>query len=92
MANAVTDLRVTGLVCSVKSSPAPPSSALIAEHVFATLREQGVECEAVRSVDFDTAPFYIAPGAEQDMGDGRQRPAIRQEVLAADILLTRTPV
>jgi hypothetical protein len=35
----------------------------MAEHLFATLRDEGAQCDAVRCVDFD-----IAPGAEADMG------------------------
>ncbi|MDG4665938.1 NAD(P)H-dependent oxidoreductase [Mycobacterium sp. 236(2023)] len=80
-------LRALALVCSLKPSPAPSSSALIAEHVFETLRDSGVECEALRCVDFD-----IAPGVETDMGDGDQWPQIREKIQAADILLISTPV
>jgi multimeric flavodoxin WrbA len=80
-------LRALALVCTLTPSPAESSSALIAEHVFETLRNQGVECEAVRCVDFN-----IAPGVEADMGDGDQWPRIREKVLAADILVLSTPV
>lgn len=83
----MTDLRALALVCSLKPSPAPSSSELIAEHVFGTLRREGVECEAVRCVD-----FHIAPGVEADMGDSDQWPSIRKKVLAADIVLLSTPV
>ncbi len=87
MAEPQQALSALALICSLKPSPAPSSSALIAEHVFATLRDQGAECEAVRCVD-----FAIAPGVEADMGDGDQWPQIREKVLAADILLISTPV
>jgi multimeric flavodoxin WrbA len=80
-------LRALALVCSLKPSPAPSSSELIAEHVFATLRETGVECDALRCVDYD-----IKPGVEADMGDGDQWPRIRERILAADVLLISTPV
>lgn len=80
-------LQALALVCSLKPSPAPSSSALIAEHVFEHLRASGVECEAVRCVDFD-----IAPGVETDMGGSDQWPSLRSKVLAADILLLSTPV
>ncbi|MGV0793173.1 flavodoxin family protein [Mycolicibacterium sp. XJ1819] len=80
-------LRALALICSLKPSPWASSSALIAEHVFATLRDVGVECDAVRCVD-----YAIAPGVEADMGDGDQWPQIRQRVLDADILLLSTPV
>lgn len=81
-----TPLTALALVCSLKPSPAPSSSDLIAEHVFATLRDHGVTCDKVRCVDFD-----IAPGVETDMGDGDQWPLIRDQLLAADILLISTP-
>jgi multimeric flavodoxin WrbA len=80
-------MRAIALICSLKPSPAPSSSALIAEHVFATLRDREVTCEAVRCVD-----YAIAPGVEADMGDGDQWPQIRDRVLGADILLISTPV
>jgi multimeric flavodoxin WrbA len=79
-------LRALALVCSLKTSPAPSSSALIAEHLFVHLRDAGVECEAIRCVDFN-----IAPGVQADMGDSDQWPQIRRKVLAADILVMATP-
>jgi multimeric flavodoxin WrbA len=87
MSATSTPLRALALVCSLKPSPAPSSSELIAEHMFATLRDRGVECDAVRCVD-----YAISPGVESDMGDGDQWPKIREQVLAADILLVSTPV
>jgi len=80
-------LRALALVCSLKSSPAPSSSALIAEHVFDTLRAEGADCETVRCVDYN-----IAPGVEVDMGDSDQWPQIRRKVLDAHILVLSTPV
>ena len=75
------------LSCSLKPSPAPSSSELIAEHVLSELRKQRVSCEGLRCVD-----FAIAPGVQADMGDGDEWPRIRERVLAADILLLSTPV
>lgn len=80
-------LRALALVCSLKPSPSESSSELIAQHVFDTLRSQGVDCESVRCVDYN-----IAPGVEADMGDGDQWPQIREKVLQADILLLSTPI
>lgn len=87
MTTTTTPLTALALVCSLKPSPAASSSELIAEHVFAHLREQNVKCHSVRCVD-----FAIAPGVEADMGDGDAWPEIRQQVLDADILLLSTPV
>jgi multimeric flavodoxin WrbA len=73
-------------VCSLKPSPAPSSSQLIAEHLQTELRQFGVAGETVRCVDHD-----IKPGVEKDMGDGDDWPAIRDKILAADILIFATP-
>lgn len=86
MAESTEPLRALGLICSLKPSPAESSSALIVEHVFANLRAQGAQCEAVRCVDYN-----IAPGVEADMGDSDQWPQIRQKILDADILVLSTP-
>jgi multimeric flavodoxin WrbA len=80
-------LRAVGLVCSLKPSPSASSSALIAEQVVAEFNNSDVECELIRCVDYN-----IAPGVENDMGDGDEWPAIRRKVLDADILLISTPV
>lgn len=80
-------LRAVGLVCSLKPSPAPSSSELIAKHVTAELSKAGVECELIRAVD-----HQIAPGVENDMGDGDAWPDIRRRILDADILLLSTPI
>ncbi len=80
-------LRAIGLVCSLKPSPAPSGSALIAEHVVGELSASDVECEPVRCVD-----HAIAPGVDSDMGRGDEWPEIQRKVLGADILLISTPV
>ena len=80
-------LRALGLVCSLKPSPAPSSSTLMAEHVAGELRGRDVECELLRCVD-----HAIAPGVEYDMGPGDEWPQIRRKALNADILLISTPI
>ncbi|GJF07988.1 flavodoxin [Mycolicibacterium cyprinidarum] len=80
------DINVVALVCSLKPSPAPSSSELIASHLFEHLRREGAVCESIRCVDFS-----ILPGVEADMGDGDDWPAIRAKVLTADILIISTP-
>jgi multimeric flavodoxin WrbA len=82
-----TPLTALALVCSLKRSPAPSSSELIAEHVFDQLRKQEVSCEGLRCVD-----FAIAPGVQADMGEGDEWPRIREKILAADILVLSTPI
>jgi multimeric flavodoxin WrbA len=80
------NLTALALVCSLKPSPAPSSSQLMSEHLQAELQKFGVTSETVRCVDHD-----IKPGVEKDMGDGDEWPAIRDKILAADILIFATP-
>lgn len=87
MTNPSQSLTAVALVCSLKPSPAPSSSELIAEHVCEQLRAQGVTTESVRCVDHS-----IAPGVEADMGEGDEWPAIRQKVLNSNVLVLATPV
>jgi multimeric flavodoxin WrbA len=86
-ANGNPPLSAVALVCSLKRSPAPSSSALMAEHVSEQLRNAGVKTESLRCVD-----YAILPGVQADMGDGDEWPKIRQKLLDADILVLATPV
>jgi multimeric flavodoxin WrbA len=79
-------LRALALVCSLKTSPAPSSSDLMARQVLEELGKHGVTGSVVRVVDHD-----VKPGVEADMGDGDEWPAIREQMIAADILLVATP-
>ncbi|MGK5110580.1 MULTISPECIES: flavodoxin family protein [unclassified Geodermatophilus] len=79
-------LRAVALVCSLKPSPAPSSSDLMARQVLEALGGHGVTGEVVRVVDHD-----VQPGVELDMGDGDAWPAIRAQIMAADILVVATP-
>jgi multimeric flavodoxin WrbA len=87
MSSPQNPLSAVALVCSLKHSPAPSSSALMAEHVCEHLRDAGVKTETLRCVD-----YAILPGVEADMGDGDEWPKIRQKLLDADILVLSTPV
>lgn len=79
-------LRALALVCSLKPSPAPSSSDLIARQVLGELGRHGVTGDVVRVVDHD-----VKPGVEVDMGEGDEWPAIREQMMAADILIVSTP-
>lgn len=74
------------LNCTLKASPAPSSTDKMLSEVASHLAEQGVTTEVVRVVDYD-----IRPGVEKDMGDGDQWPALREKLLAAEILVFGTP-
>ena len=79
-------LRALALVCSLKASPAPSSSDLIARQLLEELGTHGVTGAVVRVVDHD-----VKPGVELDMGEGDAWPAIRRQLMAADILIVSTP-
>ncbi|WP_097972823.1 flavodoxin family protein [Streptomyces sp. gb14] len=80
-------MRALALVCTLNSSPAPSSSQHLAEQVMAQFARLDVQGEIVRVADHD-----VRPGIGTDMGDGDAWPAIREKVLAADILLIATPI
>ena len=79
-------LTAVALTCSLKPSPAASSTELIASQVLSELAEQGVTGHSVRVAD-----YYVKAGVEADMGDGDDWPAIRAQILSADILVLATP-
>jgi multimeric flavodoxin WrbA len=79
-------LRALALVCSLKPSPAPSSSDKLARQVLDALAGHGVTGDVVRVVDHD-----VRPGVELDMGNGDAWPALREQVMAADVLVVATP-
>ncbi|GAB3600480.1 NAD(P)H-dependent oxidoreductase [Angustibacter peucedani] len=79
-------LKALALVCTLTPSPAASSSQLIAEQLLDALREHDVEGSLVRVVDHD-----VRPGVQLDMGDGDAWPAIRQQLVEADLLVLSTP-
>lgn len=83
----MTDLTALALVCTLKPSPAESSSELLARQVLDELALLEVSGEVIRVVDHD-----VRPGVETDMGRGDAWPAIRERVLAADILVLATPI
>lgn len=79
-------IAVLALVCTLSPSPKASSSQLLAEQVLSGFRDHGCTTSLVRLVDHD-----IKPGVETDMGDGDAWPAIRQQMLDADVLVIATP-
>lgn len=79
-------LTALALNCTLSPSPAESSTELLAQQLLDALAEQHVSGSMVRVVDHD-----VRPGVELDMGDGDEWPGIREQVLAADILVLATP-
>jgi multimeric flavodoxin WrbA len=84
--NEAKRLSALALVCTLTPSPGDSSTQLIAEHVLEALEGHGVTGSAVRVVDHD-----VKPGVQLDMGEGDAWPALREQVMAADILVLATP-
>jgi multimeric flavodoxin WrbA len=81
-------LRAVALNCTLKPGSEPSSTDLILDQVAAELRSHDVEVgDVVRVVDHD-----IKPGVTSDEGDGDAWPAIRRQILDADILVLGTPI
>jgi multimeric flavodoxin WrbA len=79
-------LRALALVCSLHPTPMESSSELLATQVLDAMAEHGVTGHSIRVVDHD-----VRPGVELDMGGGDAWPLIREQVIAADILIMATP-
>jgi multimeric flavodoxin WrbA len=79
---------LTALVlnCTLSTSPAESSTDKLGQQVLDVLAEHDVTGSQVRVVDHD-----VRPGVELDMGEGDEWPAIREKVMAADILVLATP-
>ncbi|CAM5387223.1 Flavodoxin family protein OS=Streptomyces alboniger OX=132473 GN=CP975_27735 PE=4 SV=1 [Streptomyces alboniger] len=80
-------MRALALVCTLSPSPTASSSDVLAGQVLAELEKRGVSVESVRVADHD-----VKAGIAADMGEGDAWPALREKVLAADILLIATPI
>ena len=80
-------LRALALCCTLKKSPAPSSSDLIAREILTALADHDVDGDVVRVVDHD-----VRFGVSIDEGDGDAWPQIRAQVMAADILVMATPI
>jgi multimeric flavodoxin WrbA len=79
-------LTALALNCTLTPSPGGSSTQKMIDLVLAGLREHGIAGTTVRLVDLD-----VKPGVQKDMGDGDAWPGVREQVLAADVLLVATP-
>ncbi|SCL34597.1 Multimeric flavodoxin WrbA [Micromonospora nigra] len=80
-------IRALVLNCTLKRSPATSSSEVLGQEVLDALDRQGVDGEMLRVVDHD-----VRFGVSTDEGDGDGWPAIREKLLAAQILVIATPI
>jgi multimeric flavodoxin WrbA len=80
-------MRALCLVCTLKRSPEPSNAESLADVVLEALRGEDVETETIRLTDHRIDPGVVSEAVE----DGDEWPAIRERVVAADILIVATP-
>ena len=80
-------MRAICLNCTLKPSPQESSTASLSEVVLATLREEGVETDEIRLIDHRIDPGVVS----EAISDGDEWPAIRERIVAAQILIVATP-
>ena len=83
----MTSLTALALCCSLKPTTEDSSTMLLAQQVLDQLASHGVTGSAVHVLDHD-----VRPGVTTDEGDGDEWPALRRQVLDADVLVLATPI
>jgi multimeric flavodoxin WrbA len=83
----MTDLKALVLNCTLKPAPTTSSTEVLAQELLDALGKHDVSGEIVRVVD-----RQVSFGVQIDEGDGDGWPAIREQVLASDILVIATPI
>ena len=83
------DLKVIAFNCSLKSAKAKETSSTekLVNQLLEEFKKHGAAGTIVRAVDHD-----IKPGVTSDEGDGDAWPALRQQIIEADILVMATPI
>ena len=85
----VPSLNVLAFNCSLKSAGGRETSStdVLLKQLLDALAQHGAKGEIIRAVDQD-----IKPGVKSDEGEGDAWPALRERVIAADILVIGTPI
>ncbi|MBM2614439.1 NAD(P)H-dependent oxidoreductase [Actinoplanes sp. LDG1-06] len=83
----MTTLRALVLGCSLKSGSQESSSDLLGRQILDALADHDVDGELIRVADQN-----IKFGVSTDEGDGDGWPAVREKILAAQILVIATPI
>jgi multimeric flavodoxin WrbA len=79
-------MRAVVLNCTLKKSPDPSNTDLLAQVVIDELTKKDVEVTSFRLADHE-----IPPGVQTDLGGGDEWPNIHQLLLDAEILVFATP-
>lgn len=73
--------------CTLKRGRAPSSTDKLIGELFDALKPHGVTGTSIRAADYN-----ILPGVTSNEGEGDDWPALRAQLLAADILIIGTPI
>ena len=87
VADTLRSMKAICLNCTLKPSPEESSAASLAEVVMSLLRDEGVEIDEIRLVDHRIDPGVVS----EAVAEGDEWPAIRERILAAEILVFATP-
>ena len=79
-------MKATIINCTLKPSPESSNTDVVADQLAAGLTSRGVDAETIRAVDHD-----IRPGIQSAMGDGDEWPAIRERIVASEIVVLASP-
>ena len=80
-------LKAFGLNCTLKTAPSKSSTQKLLDQLLRALEKHEVASSSERVVDHD-----IKPGVSADEGNGDAWPAMREKIMAADILVITTPI
>jgi multimeric flavodoxin WrbA len=80
-------LTALAINCTLKAGKEKSSTDKLLKELLRALGRHSVEGEIVRAADLN-----IKPGVMSDEGAGDEWPALRQRVLAADMLIIGTPI
>jgi multimeric flavodoxin WrbA len=83
----MSELSALVLNCTLKPAPTASSTEKLGTELLAALEKHGVTGETVRVID-----ARVKFGVQLDEGDGDGWPAIREKMLASDILVIATPI
>jgi multimeric flavodoxin WrbA len=83
----MTELRALVLNCTLKPAPTASSTEKLGTELLEAMEKHGVTGEMVRVID-----ARVKFGVQVDEGDGDGWPAIREKMLASDILVIATPI
>ena len=80
-------MKALTLNCTLKRSPEESNTGSLASVVEEALREHGVETDQIRLADHVIEPGVVS----EKVTDADEWPAIRERILAAEILIVATP-